>query len=431
MQTALKKFAYDESTVSNHLYHVLLGHLTPEQLEAHVAALNAQPQNATKLPKRISVTGLPELNQSQVYAVKCTLQRPLTLIQGPPGTGKTVTSASIVYHLVKLKPGSQVLVCAPSNVAVDQLTEKIHAAGLKVVRLCAKSREAVSSPVLFLTLHHQIKQLNAPEYAELAKLQQLKDDTGELTSIDEKKYKQLKRNAEKEILRCADVVCCTAVGAGDPRLSSMRFTRVLVDESTQATEPECLIPLVMGAKQVVLVGDHCQLGPVIMCKKAANAGLAQSLFERLVLLGVRPLRLQVQYRMHPCLSEFPSNTFYEGTLQNGVTVNERVPVPLIQFPWPQPNKPMFFYNCVGQEEISASGTSFLNRAEAAFCEKVVTTFLRVGVTPEQIVCREMVHCAHSCIRMWRWQVLTRFKGERKIISFLPVSVPMSTRELVF
>ena len=33
---------------------------------------------------------------------------------------------------------------------------------------------------------------------------------------------------------------------------------------------------------------------------------------------------KVQYRMHPCLSEFPSNTFYEGTLQNGVTVAERI-----------------------------------------------------------------------------------------------------------
>ena len=121
-----------------------------------------------------------------------------------------------------------------------------------------------------------------------------------------------------------------------------------------------MIPLVLGAKQVVLVGDHCQLGPVIMCKKAARAGLSQSLFERLVLLGIKPIRLQVQYRMHPCLSEFPSNTFYEGTLQNGVTINERL-YKGIDFPWPVPNKPMFFYNCFGQEEISASGTSYLNR----------------------------------------------------------------------
>jgi regulator of nonsense transcripts 1 len=55
---------------------------------------------------------------------------------------------------------------------------------------------------------------------------------------------------------------------------------VLIDEATQATEPECLIPIMNGAKQVILVGDHCQLGPVIMCKAAAKAGLAQSLFER-------------------------------------------------------------------------------------------------------------------------------------------------------
>jgi hypothetical protein len=66
---------------------------------------------------------------------------------------------------------------------------------------------------------------------------------------------------------------------------------------------------------VVLVGDHCQLGPVVLSKAAARAGLGQSLFERLVLLGVRPSRLAVQYRMHPALSEFPSNAFYEGALQ--------------------------------------------------------------------------------------------------------------------
>ena len=55
-----------------------------------------------------------------------------------------------------------------------------------------------------------------------------------------------------------------------------------------------------------------------MCKKASRAGLSQSLFERLVVLGIRPFRLEVQYRMHPELSRFPSNFFYEGSLQNGV-----------------------------------------------------------------------------------------------------------------
>ncbi|KAI5327829.1 hypothetical protein L3X38_027225 [Prunus dulcis] len=370
MQGAMKAFAVDETSVSGYIYHHLLGHEVEVQMVRNT------------LPRRFGAPGLPELNASQVFAVKSVLQKPISLIQGPPGTGKTVTSAAIVYHMAKQGQG-QVLVCAPSNVAVDQLAEKISATGLKVVRLCAKSREAVSSPVEHLTLHYQVRHLDTSEKSELHKLQQLKDEQGELSSSDEKKYKALKRATEREISQSADVICCTCVGAGDPRLANFRFRQVLIDESTQATEPECLIPLVLGAKQVVLVGDHCQLGPVIMCKKAARAGLAQSLFERLVLLGVKPIRLQVQYRMHPALSEFPSNSFYEGTLQNGVTINERQSSG-IDFPWPVPNRPMFFYVQMGQEEISASGTSYLNRTEAANVEKIVTTFLRSGVVPSQI-----------------------------------------------
>lgn len=48
----------------------------------------------------------------------------------------------------------------------------------------------------------------------------------------------------------ADVICCTCVGAGDPRLAKMQFRSILIDESTQATEPECMVPVVLGAKQV-------------------------------------------------------------------------------------------------------------------------------------------------------------------------------------
>ena len=110
------------------------------------------PLRAPQPNKRYSAPGLPELNHSQQEAVRTVLARPLSLVQGPPGTGKTVTSATLVYHLAK---HGQVIVAAPSNVAVDQLAEKIAATGLRVVRLCAKSREAVASPVEHLTLHYQ------------------------------------------------------------------------------------------------------------------------------------------------------------------------------------------------------------------------------------------------------------------------------------
>ncbi|KAJ5511802.1 hypothetical protein N7453_003905 [Penicillium expansum] len=357
MQCAMKTFAVDEQSVSGYIFHRLLGH--------EVAAAPMK----TQIPKKFSVPGLPDLNGSQINAVKSVLQRPLSLIQGPPGTGKTVTSATIIYHLAKIN-GGQVLVCAPSNVAVDQLCERIHRTGLKTVRVTAKSREDVESAVGFLSLHEQVRMNDSN--IELVKLNQLKAELGELSSQDEKRLKQLTRSAEREILTNADVICCTCVGAGDPRLSKGKFRTVLIDESTQSAEPE-----------FVLVGDHQQLGPVIMNKKAAKAGLNQSLFERLVILGCSPIRLNVQYRMHPCLSEFPSNMFYEGSLQNGITIADRVRRD-VDFPWPIIDDPMMFWSNLGNEEISASGTSYLNRTEATNVEKIVTRFFKAGVQPRDI-----------------------------------------------
>jgi regulator of nonsense transcripts 1 len=378
MQNALKTFAIDDTSVTGFIYHKLLGHAVEEQQIA-----------TAKLPQKdadFTVPGLPPLNESQIEAVASVLQRPMSLIQGPPGTGKTVTSATLVHHLTRQGMG-QVLVTAPSNVAVDHLTERIAATGLRVVRLASKTREATSSSVDHLCLHVMTPLAAGDEFN---KLQRLKDEIGELSERDQKKYRALRNRSEREILQAADVICTTCVGAGDPRLKNFRFRQVLIDEATQAIEAEALIPICMGAKQIVLVGDHCQLGPVVMCKAAAKAGLTQSLFERLVMIGIRPIRLQVQYRMHPALSEFPSNMFYEGSLQNGVTEADRQLLTLAgytgreDFPWPVPNKPMFFWSITGMEEISASGTSYLNRTEASYVEKVVTHLLRMGVKPAQI-----------------------------------------------
>lgn len=297
-----------------------------------------------------------------------------------------MTCATLVYHLTKQNMG-QVLVTAPSNVAVDQLTEKIAATGLRVVRLASKTREATTSSVDHLCLHIMIPLAAGGEFT---KLQMLKNEVGELTDRDQKKYMALRTRTEREILQAADVICCTCVGAGDPRLKNFRFRQVVIDEATQAIEAEALIPLTMGAKQIVFVGDHCQLGPVVMCKTAAKSGLTQSLFERLVLIGLRPNRLQVQYRMHPILSEFPSNMFYEGSLQNGVTELDRQLRHMSgyagkdEFPWPNKSKPMFFWSVAGMEEISASGTSYLNRTEASYVEKIVTHLLKMGVDSSQI-----------------------------------------------
>ena len=372
MLDGLYIFVNEESSVSNYIYSKILGHTVDEKKFSY------------NIPKDLSVIGLPQLNYFQTLGIKKALITPLFLIQGPPGTGKTVTSAAIVYHLVNLKVG-KVLVCAPSNIAADQLSEKIEKIGLNVIRVCAKSRESISSRVEHLSLHNQLKKLsNKKEYKRLFAFMKKKEEEGNvLTNKEHEIYKKLKTKAEDEIIQGATVVVTTCISSFDKRLDNFRFPIVLIDEATQACESECILPLLRGAKHAILVGDHCQLGPVVLCKNAAKAGLKISLFERLVKLKIKPHMLQVQYRMHPKLSEFPSNTFYDGNLQNGVSADERFHFN-VNFPWPNNNKPTFFYHIVGTEEFSASGTSYINRQEADMIGLIVKTFMKCTVKAEQI-----------------------------------------------
>jgi regulator of nonsense transcripts 1 len=81
-------------------------------------------------------------------------------------------------------------------------------------------------------------------HVELQKLIQLKNEQGELSSNDERKYKTLSRPCERETLSATDVICCTCVGAGDPRLSKLKllkFRTVLIDEAMQAAEPSMFV----------------------------------------------------------------------------------------------------------------------------------------------------------------------------------------------
>lgn len=81
----------------------------------------------------------------------------------------------------------------------------------QVVRLCAKSREAIDSPVAFLALHNQVR--NMESVPELQKLQQLKDELGELSATDEKRYRTLKRNCERELLQVYLCYCLSVLSS--------------------------------------------------------------------------------------------------------------------------------------------------------------------------------------------------------------------------
>ena len=285
-----------------------------------------------------------------------------------------------MYRLVRTYK-QRVLVCAPSNIATDNLTLMIHKMGLNVVRVVARSRETVSSSVEKYCLHNMAPYVGGTQ-GELFQLNKRAQEVGQLSPRETSLYTTLMNKAELAILKAAEVICCTCVMAGDPRIRRFPCPNVLIVEATQAREPECLIPIVNGCKRLILVGDHEQLGPVILDQKAKRAGFGMSLFERLLALDVLPYCLNVQYRMHPSLSEFCSNTFYNGELQNGIPIANRTRN--IDFPWPRSDKPMMFWAIMGSEDPGSSGRSLQNRLEANAVEAVVARLLASGIDGSRI-----------------------------------------------
>ncbi|EGO20355.1 hypothetical protein SERLADRAFT_477852 [Serpula lacrymans var. lacrymans S7.9] len=122
----------------------------------------------------------------------------------------------------------------------------------------------------------------------------------------------------RDIVSQADVICTTCVASASVALNVVDFPVVFLDEASMSTEPASLIPLMKGSQHVALIGDHKQLPPIITSREAKLKGLGISLFERLAEEGVVPsIMLDIQYRMHPTISHFPSLEFYNFSLQNG------------------------------------------------------------------------------------------------------------------
>lgn len=404
MQIAINKMGGKYPPMEKKIFDIILGNRDGFDAEQ----FSKESNNSVQLQ---SSDHLPELNSSQVKAVKHALERPLSLIQGPPGTGKTVTSASIIYHMAKsntdLKKG-KVLVCAPSNVAVDHLAEKIHQTGLKVVRVYAKTQESIESPVSFLGLHNQVKHL--PEYKQYRQSRE-SHVMGDVKSVSNQRgsYKKLMDSCELQVIAASEVVMCTCIGSGTWQLDGFKFDYVLIDECTQSSEPECLVPIVKGAKQLVLIGDQCQLGPVILNKQAGQDGLSKSLFERLLKLGIRPQCLQIQYRMHPIIAQFPSTQFYQNFVLNGVDASDHKLKELDRF-WPVAGKPMFFFSSHMNEEIASSGNSYLNRGEAKIVVQLITKLIQCGLKGDQI------------------GVITPYLGQRRYLKQYIKSSKLMTKE---
>lgn len=249
-------------------------------------------------------------------------------------------------------PRAHVLVCAPSNSALDEIVFRILSSGLLDKH---GSTFAPSIVRVGVNVHHSVKSVALETLVD--KRLGTSEQSGKVTNRNERDRMRI------ALLDEAHLVCSTLSFAGASvfyRLSK-KFDVVVIDEAAQAVEPSTLVPLVMGCKQVYLVGDPVQLPATVLSGRAVEHHYDMSMFKRLQIAGYPVHILNTQYRMHPDISRFPSDEFYGGKLLDGESVRRET-----VRPWHELRcfGPFAFYDVIGKEETPEGSASMVNKAEA-------------------------------------------------------------------
>ena len=344
------------------------------------------------------------LNPSQVAAVQqaTSMTKQVTLIQGPPGTGKTKAIVSIISALLAKPRTFPILVAAPSNAAVDEIALRLLPK-TKIVRVgrASKINEALIPYMLEEIVrgslsnvegqkHEEYKARKEEIYAEIASLnQKLKDGSvthtqyqvekrmhvesiSKLKTTQSESLASSKDSAYTKILLGSQVILGTLSSFGSEVVTNSlphgRADVCIIDEAAQAVEVSTLIPLVLGVRKLVLVGDPQQLPATLIARQPCYE---RSLFERLMQAGIQVSLLDEQYRMHPAISKFPSEYFYQGRLKDAASLEDRG-----ETIWGSAfEAPMAWLDLTASGEIKF-GNSFANVAEAQLVKKLSIALLR-------------------------------------------------------
>ena len=317
----------------------------------------------------------------------------------------------------------KLLVCAPSNAAVDELVMRFKQ-GVKTVNGEFKKvsvirlgrSEAINANVVDVTLEELVnaklnpttgKKANAGEDLQQimmahkstceelntlhAKVDEVKASGKPVSPDQNREFELLKRRKQQlsnkidavrdsgdtvardaeinrralqqEILDNAHVICATLSGSGHEMFQNLNieFETVIIDEAAQSIELSALIPLKYGCSKCILVGDPKQLPPTVLSREAARFQYEQSLFVRMQANHANDVHLlDTQYRMHPEISLFPSKAFYDGKLLNGPDMAR-----LRTQPWHQSGilGPYRFFDVQGTHQSAPRGHSLINLAE--------------------------------------------------------------------
>ncbi|NXV82115.1 ZGRF1 protein, partial [Atlantisia rogersi] len=369
---------------------------------------------------------------------------PITIIRGVFGAGKSYLLSVVILFLVELfgiseatenpRPAPwKLLVASSTNVAVDRILLGLLDLGFEDFIRVGSIRK-ITKAILPYSLHagsggdtEQLKEL----------LALLKED---LTPAEKKYVKksieQHKLGANKTILQQVKVVGATCAACPFPCLNALKFPVVMLDECSQMTEPASLLPISrFQCEKLVLVGDPRQLPPTIQGSESVHdKGLEQTLFDRLCLMGHKPVHLRTQYRCHPAISAIANELFYEGKLIDGVSKEDRSPL-LDWLPT------LCFYSVNGVEQTERDN-SFYNMAEAHFTVKLIQSLIASGIEGSAIgvitlykaqMCKvqnllSSVHSEAFAIKTVQVSTVDAFQGAEKEIIILSC---VRTRQMGF
>ncbi|XP_068797917.1 5'-3' DNA helicase ZGRF1 isoform X5 [Struthio camelus] len=342
-----------------------------------IQTFSLNPDQATSLIQIAGMMTSPEnvkpVEEQQIF--------PITIIRGVFGAGKSYLLSVVILFLVQLFESSEakdgprpipwkLLIASSTNVAVDRILLGLLDLGFEDFIRVGSVRK-IAKPILPYSLHAGSGNENE-QLKELLAL--MKEDLTPAERIYVKKsIEQHKLGTNKAILQQVKVVGVTCAACPFPCMKTLKFPVVVLDECSQMTEPASLLPIArFQCEKLVLVGDPKQLPPTIQGSDSVHEkGLEQTLFDRLSLMGHKAILLRTQYRCHPAISAIANELFYEGSLINGVSEEDRSPL-LDWLPT------LCFYSVNGIEQIERDN-SFYNMAEAHFAVKLIQSLIASGI----------------------------------------------------
>ena len=317
------------------------------------------------------------LDRTQTLAVDSSLNKSsLAIVHGPPGTGKTTTLVEIILQSVKR--GEKLLVTSATNIALDNLGEKLLKEGVQFIRLGHPAR--ATENILSSSLTVMVKEKEN-------ELKEVMTDDGKLML----KYSKFSHKIVTDLLTESKVVLTTLSGcrAKGPLDNLPRdfFNTTIIDECGQALEMSSWMAIHRSPK-LILAGDYLQLPPTVMSKRAEKK-LSISLMERLRSLFSYN-SLTIQYRMNSLIMNWSSTNFYNSSLQADSSVKNHK---LSDLPGVYcdevTNSVLKLIDTSGLDGTEISNDykqpkSFANKEEAVLVIEYIEKLILKGITPIQI-----------------------------------------------